>query len=114
MRKETGGRNAAVVETATQLRQRLARYQPPTTDVNSYHHPPLRCPTMPAFTHPSRVPPLVRAVIVPPSRRRLVDCEDGWRSRDGISITTVGIVIDDFCVALAVATRRAILPLQGY
>ncbi|TGZ49821.1 Uncharacterized protein DBV15_06222, partial [Temnothorax longispinosus] len=52
VRKETGGRNAAVVETATQLRQRLARYQPPTTDVNSYHHPPLRYPTMPAFTHP--------------------------------------------------------------
>jgi len=45
------------------------------------------------------VPPLVRAVIVPPLRRPLVDCEDGWRSRDGISITTMGIVIDDFCAA---------------
>ncbi|KOC59942.1 hypothetical protein WH47_09123, partial [Habropoda laboriosa] len=38
VRKESGERNAAVLETAIQLRPRLARYQPPTTSgVNSYH-----------------------------------------------------------------------------
>ncbi|KYN23057.1 hypothetical protein ALC57_04841, partial [Trachymyrmex cornetzi] len=53
VRKETGGRNAAVVETATQLRQRLARYQPPTTDVNSYHHPPgYKLPLLPVSSLP--------------------------------------------------------------
>ncbi|EGI62480.1 hypothetical protein G5I_09160 [Acromyrmex echinatior] len=57
MRKETGGRNAAVVETATQLRQRLARYQPPTTDVNSYHHPPAAMPNHAGF-HPPACHPL--------------------------------------------------------
>lgn len=105
MRKETGGRNAAVVETATQLRQRLARYQPPTTDVNSYHHPPLRCPTMPAFTHPRATPCARRhspTVASSSSAGLIVRMVGRWRSRDGISITTADIVIDDFCVILPI------------
>ncbi|EZA56656.1 hypothetical protein X777_02260, partial [Ooceraea biroi] len=59
--KRTGGRNATVVETATQLRQRLARYQPPTTDVNSYHYhrhhhrQPSPHPVPPRDAHPCRL-----------------------------------------------------------
>lgn len=68
--------------------------RPPTSTLTTTP----RCDAQPCRLSPTRVPPLARTVIVPPSRCRLVDCEDGWRSRDGISITTVGIVIDDFCV----------------
>jgi len=102
--KRTGGRNAAVVETATQLRQRLARYQPPTTDVNSYHYY-RHHPTPP----PSHAAMPVRATPRRCARRHRRAAKPSGRSQERMALVSLHtihrVTIDDLLVANSFLAR---------